>query len=95
MSDDKPAAPNMRSFSLNEHRSHAGVHGEKRNPEAYEAMGACEDRPWIPNGALPREPRWPRADDGVFVNAETDDAAADAVGEWRRHVDAGRIGGRR
>jgi hypothetical protein len=82
MSDDKPAAPNMRSFSLN-------------SPEAYEAMGAREDRPWIPNGALPREPRWPRADDGVFVNAETDDAAADAVGEWRRHVDAGRIGGRR
>ena len=34
----------MRTFSLN-------------SPEAYEALCTPEARPWIPNGALPREPR--------------------------------------
>ena len=34
----------MRTFTLN-------------SPEAHEALCAREDRPWIPNGALPREPR--------------------------------------
>ena len=37
-------APNLRSFSLN-------------SREAYETICAPEERPWIPNGALPREPR--------------------------------------
>ena len=34
----------MRSFSLN-------------SDEAYEILCGRQDRPWIPNGALPREPR--------------------------------------
>jgi hypothetical protein len=58
--DPEPGAPNpypepveaacpepvegMRTFTLN-------------SPEAYEALCPREDRPWIPNGALPREPR--------------------------------------
>jgi hypothetical protein len=49
---EQPMAPNpcpehvdgMRSFSLN-------------SDEAYAALCPREDRPWIPNGALPREPR--------------------------------------
>ena len=44
MKNDEPTAPNMRSFSLN-------------SPEAYEALCPREERPWIPNGALPRDPR--------------------------------------
>jgi hypothetical protein len=71
--------PNQRSFSLN-------------SREAYAALCAREERLWIPNGALPREPRWPNPDDGLSVDAETHDAAVDAFGEWRRHVEARRIG---
>ena len=42
----------LRSFSLN-------------SDQAYAALCSREDRPWIPNGALPREPRlWER---GVIV----------------------------
>jgi hypothetical protein len=60
MSEDQPTAPN-------EHRSLAGVHGEKRNrtfslnsDEAYAAL-CRRSEAWIPNGALPREPRaWDR-----------------------------------
>lgn len=51
----RPAAPEalnpvpshvegMRSFSLN-------------SPEAFEALCPRQGRPWIANGALPREPR--------------------------------------
>ena len=36
--------PVLRSFSLN-------------SREFYEAVCAPAERPWIPNGALPREPR--------------------------------------
>ena len=95
----------MRSFSLNEHRSHAGdrraqpvwgtgAHddGEKRNPEAYEALGGRSEEAWIPNGALPRAPRWPRGDSSVSVRAETDMEAEEAFRAWLRHVEAGRIG---
>jgi hypothetical protein len=60
--------------------------------EFYEAVCELRERRWIPNGALPREPQCPRLDDGVGVDADTHDAAADAFGEWRRHVEAGRIG---
>jgi len=38
------SAPNQRSFSLN-------------SEEAYEALCPPGEQPWIPNGALPREPR--------------------------------------
>jgi hypothetical protein len=69
----------MRTFSMN-------------SREFYEAVCEPRERPWIPNGALPREPRWPRPSSGVSVDAETDDAAAEAFGEWRRHVQAGRLG---
>lgn len=43
--DGSPAG--TRSFSLN-------------TREFYEATCHPSRRPWIPNGALPREPRWPR-----------------------------------
>ena len=46
----------IRSFSLN-------------SPELYEAVSEPRERPWIPNGALPREPRRPKADDGVWVGS--------------------------
>jgi hypothetical protein len=85
--DERPAVPEplpapaegMRSFSL-------------KSAEAYEALCPRAERPWIANGALPREPRWPRAGEGVWVDAGDDDAAAEAFGEWLRHVEAGRIG---
>jgi hypothetical protein len=41
---EQPTAPNQRSFSLN-------------SDEAHEALCEPRERPWIPNGALPREPR--------------------------------------
>jgi len=71
----------IRSFSLN-------------SPEAYEALGGRRERPWIPNGALPREPRWPRGDSSVSVRAETDAEAEDALREWVRHVERGGLGAR-
>ena len=37
-------SPNMRTFTLN-------------SREFYEAVCEPRERPWIPNGALPREPR--------------------------------------
>jgi hypothetical protein len=45
----------VRTFSLN-------------SAEAYEALCPREDRPWIPNGALPREPR--ARDPEVIVEAK-------------------------
>jgi len=46
--DEQPTAPNMRTFSL-------------KSDEAYKALCQRRDEPWIPNGALPREPRaWER-----------------------------------
>ena len=39
-----PTPGSIRSFSLN-------------SPEAYQALCEPRSRPWIPNGALPREPR--------------------------------------
>lgn len=42
--DANPTAPNMRSFTLD-------------SEEAYEALCPRQDRPWIMNGSLPREPR--------------------------------------
>ena len=47
--DERASGGGVRSFSLN-------------SAEAYAALCGREDRPWIPNGALPREPRvWDRA----------------------------------
>lgn len=37
-------SPNMRTFTLN-------------SREFYECVTEPRERPWIPNGALPREPR--------------------------------------
>ena len=69
----------LRSFSLND-------------PQAYEALCQGADRPWIPNGALPQEPRgW----SAVSVMAESEAEAGEAFAEWERHVDAGRISGGR
>ena len=58
-------APGVRTFSLND-------------PEAYEALAAPRERPWIPNGALPREPRlWERS-------AERSEQAGSATRAARR-----------
>ena len=65
------------------------------SPEFYEAVCEPRERPWIPNGALPREPRRSTPSSGVWVSAETDDAAAEAFEDWRRRVEAGRFGTRR
>jgi hypothetical protein len=44
---DQPSAPNIRSFSLNSEEAHAAL--------------CPRSEAWIPNGALPREPRvWDR-----------------------------------
>lgn len=69
----------IRTFSLN-------------SPEAYEALGGRREEAWIPNGALPKEPRWPRGESAVWVNAEDDAAAAEAFRAWQAHVEGGRIG---
>ena len=69
----------IRSFSLN-------------SPEAYEALGGRSDRPWIPNGALPREPKWGRRAAPVDVAAADGAEADEAVRDWLRHLEAGRIG---
>jgi hypothetical protein len=69
----------MRSFDLN-------------GAEAYEALCPRADRPWIANGALPREPRWPRDESGVWVAAENEAEADDAFRAWQNHLDAGRLG---
>ena len=58
--------------------------------EFHEAVCEPRERPWIPNGALPREPRWPRGESRVWVNAATDAKAEDAVRAWLGHVEAGR-----
>jgi predicted transcriptional regulator len=68
----------MRSFSL-------------KDPEAYAILCQREDRPWIPNGALPREPRWGHRSDPVQVMAESEAEAQDAFKAWLAHVEAGRI----
>jgi hypothetical protein len=60
--------------------------------EFYEAVCEPRERPWIPNGALPREPQRPTPSSGVSVMAETEDAAAEAFEDWRRRVQEGRIG---
>ena len=69
----------LRSFSLN-------------SPEAYEALCEPRDRPWIPNGSLPRAPVRATPTSGVWVMAEDADAADDAFRAWVGHLDAGRIG---
>ena len=69
----------IRSFTLN-------------SPQFYEAACRPSERPWIPNGALPREARWPRGESAVSVAAETHDAAEGAFGAWLAHIDAGRLG---
>lgn len=69
----------LRSFSLD-------------SPEAYEALGGRSNEAWIPNGALPREPRWPRGKSPLWVLGGDQDAADDAVREWLAHVESGRIG---
>ena len=69
----------IRSFTLN-------------SPEIYEAACRPSERPWIPNGALPRGARRPDRSEGVSVVAETHDAAEGAFGAWLAHIDAGRLG---
>jgi len=71
-------APNQRSFGLN-------------SDEAYAAMCRRAERPWIPNGALPREPRvWERE---VVVEAGRPCRGAGAQrgrrAEPRPHADKG------
>ena len=74
---DQPTAPNQRTFSLNSPEFHASF---------------TRDRAWIPSGALPAEPRWPREDTLVSVAADDSEAADDAFRSWIGHVHAGRLG---
>jgi hypothetical protein len=86
MPSDEPNAPNpcpepsrrMRSFSL-------------KSEEAEAALCVPRD-PWVWAGGLPREPRWPRPPEGVWVCADDGQEAGDAFGDWLGHVEAGRIG---
>jgi hypothetical protein len=55
---DQPTAPNQRTYSLN-------------SPEAHAAL-CPRSEAWIPNGALPREPRWPRPSDEMWVWTEVE-----------------------
>ena len=77
--ESQPQAPNQRSFSL-------------KSAEAYEALCPRAERPWIPNGALPREPKWGRRGAQVSVAAADGAEADEAVRDWLRHLEAGRIG---
>ena len=74
---DQPTAPNMRSFSLNSDEGHA-------------ALRVPRD-PCVWAGGLPREPRWPRREEGVLVDADSDAEAARALGGWLLHVQTGNI----
>jgi len=65
------------------------------DPGAYERLCPREDRPWIPAGSLPREPRWPRRESPVQVSGGSEEEAQQAFKEWQAHVDAGRIGKKR
>lgn len=70
----------LRSFALN-------------SREAHEVLCAREDfNPWIRNGALRPDPRWPRKAAEVSMAAESEAGADDAFKSWLRHVEAGRIG---
>ena len=71
----------IRTFSLN-------------SPEAYEAMREPRVRPWIPAGSLPSTPVWPRKDEPVWVQADSEDEADDAMRAWLWHLGEGRMGGR-
>jgi len=64
-------------------------------PEAYQALCVRSDQPWIPNGALPREPRWGHQSDPLAMTCEGADGqeALEAARAWLAHVEAGRIGG--
>ena len=74
------------------------------SPEAFEVLCPRDSRPWIPNGALPREKRPDRGapvqvtalpsvgETGVPAEADNEEAAKEAFKEWQAHVDAGRIG---
>jgi hypothetical protein len=81
MSEGVRQPAGQRSFSLN-------------SPEAYEALCDPVDRPWIPNGALPREPHWPRGPAAVPVMAESRDDASEVFRSWLAYLGAGRIGSR-
>ena len=70
----------MRTFELN-------------SRDFYEAVAEPRERPWIPNGSLPREPRWGPRSDPLMVSGESEVAAEEAAREWLRHLEAGRIGG--
>jgi hypothetical protein len=74
------------------------------SPEAYEVLCPRDSRPWIPNGALPKEKRPDRGapvqvtalpsagETGVPAEADNEEAAKEAFKEWQDHVDAGRLG---
>jgi len=62
------------------------------DPDAYQRLCPREDRPWIPAGSLPREPRWPRGESPVQISGGSEEEAQQAFKEWQDHIDAGRIG---
>ena len=68
----------MRSFSLN-------------SDEAYEALRVPPD-PWGWGPRMSRNSIWGERSEPVAVMAETEVEAGVAFEEWKRHVEAGRIG---
>ena len=68
----------LRTFTLN-------------SDQAYEALCPNPDRPWIPNGALPRDPRWGHRSDPVSVSAEREGDADEAFAFWLAHLESGRL----
>jgi len=58
------------------------------SPEAYEALCEPRERAWIPNGSLPREPRWPDRSDPLIVSGRASTTQtkprARGCGIWRR-----------
>jgi len=65
------------------------------DPDAYQRLCPREERPWIPAGSLPREPRWPRGESPVQISGGCEEEAQQAFKEWQDHVDAGRVGKKR
>ena len=69
--DGRPAG--LRSFTLN-------------SQEFHEAVREPRERPWIPNGALPREPARTRGEASLWVSAECEANAEHAVRSWLAHL---------
>lgn len=92
MTDETTAEQPPRMVGMN--GEPAGIRSFPMNsPEFYEATADPEERPWIPNGSLPREPRWPRRPSPVHVwSQDGNDDPNDIFRDWQWRLDTGRIG---